>query len=235
MLSNDEHALAELRQGIEDHTAKAERLREFAADHERQVRALRVKLAAKEAEVERARLVIQEPEPEPAPEPAPTPTEPEAIEVRLRDFAARTPTFTETEAAAALSVGKAQVRRLLDGYVADGRMACSRRARLSIYAWLAPDGDSSPRPRRETPENAARQERKNGVAVAGTGRTKLSGRKDVDRLARAAAKGGATVTKQGNDHIRMEKNGEAVRMSSTPRGSGMSKTKKELRDLGIDV
>jgi hypothetical protein len=43
------------------------------------------------------------------------------------------------------------------------------------------------------------------------------------------------VTKQGNGHIKMVKDGERVAMSATPRASGMSKTKKELRDLGIAV
>lgn len=216
MVDEKEDVLAGLRRRIEECEAESKRLKELAEDREREARALRVR-AAKE---EHQREITPPPPP---------------LGVRIRNYAMGTDTFTEDEIAADLGVSKVKLHGLLAGLVDDGLLARSQRGRLSIYALLAPDPDRAARPRHETPENlVAFEERKRG-AVAGSGRAKLSGRKDVDRLARAARKAGATVTKQGNGHIKMVKDGEKVTMSSTPRASGMSKTKKELNDLGIAV
>jgi hypothetical protein len=111
---------------------------------------------------------------------------PPPLEVRLRTFAMNADTFTEDEAAQALDVPKAKLHRLLSGYVEESRVARTRRGREWVYAWLAPDADSSARPRHATPENVTAIAEHHRGAVAGTGRSKLSGRKDVDRLARPA-------------------------------------------------
>lgn len=209
--------LAELRQRIVGCEDESKRLRELAELKEREARGLRVRLAKEQHQIDIT--------------PPPPP-----LTVRIRDFAMKTDTFTEDELADALGVPKAKLHRQLAEYVDSGVLACSRRGRSSIYALLAPDADNSARPRHETPENLVTfAERKRG-AVAGSGRKKMSGRKDVDRLARAAAKSGATVKKLGSGHIEMvSESGERVKMSSTPRGSGMNKTKKDLRDIGIAV
>lgn len=159
------------------------------------------------------------------------------VKVSFRNLARTLETFTMDDMVGHLNAPRSKVQSVIDDYLQSGQLARSKRGRQWIYAWLAPDADCSARPRRETPERLASLDaRRVGGAVAGSGRTKMSGRKDVDRIARAAAKQGATVEKLGNDHIRMTKDGKSVKMASTPRGSGMGRTKKELLDeLGIAV
>lgn len=214
VMNND--LLAGLRAQITECDAESRRFAELAECKSREARALRVRLAR-----EQHQLDITPPPP--------------PLEVRLRQYAMGVPTFTEDEAAEELGAAKAKLHRQLATWLDEGRVACTRRGRQTIYAWLAPDADGTARPRHAAPENVTQFVERGGT-VAGSGRVKMSGRKDVDQIARAAAKGGATVTKLGNGHIEMTKDGKRVRMSSTPRASGMSKTKKDLQDqLGIAV
>lgn len=197
--------------------AQAEQLAEQAREKRREAGEVRVTLERHRNAVELARR--------------------SQADVSFRNIARTVDTFTIDDMMGHLNLGRSRVQALIDKALEAGQLARSKHGRAYIYAWLAPDTHSAPRPRRETPEALASLDgRRRGVAVAGSGRSKLSGRKDVDRIARAAAKAGATVEKMGNDHIRVSKDGNTITMASSPRGSGMGRTKKELQDeLGIAV
>lgn len=156
-------------------------------------------------------------------------------DVAFRRFAQSVSTFGIDDVMEHLNTTRTRAQGLIDAAMEAGALARSKHGKKYIYAFLAPEADSSARPRHRTPESELAGRQTSGTAVAGSGRSRMSGRKDVDRLARAARKGGAEVTKAGNGHIKMVKDGEIVRMASTPRGSGMGKTKKELGELGIAV
>lgn len=206
-----------LRGRIDEAEAEAKRHEEQAEALHREARRLRVQAAKLEAQAQAEAALPP-------------------LRSRLRDFAMQADTFTEDEATTRLNAAPVEVRSLLEELAAAGTLARIRRGRQWVYAWLAPDGDCSPRPRQAAPETVvAMGERRRGT-VAGVGRgKKLSSRRHVQDLVDVAEKQGATAEKQGDGHIRITKDGKSTTMASTPRSSSTDKIKKDLRELGIAV
>jgi len=157
---------------------------------------------------------------------------------KLRDYVvSQRRGFTPAGAAKATELSEDSVRAALPAMIRRGIIRFVGMDGLDLYEYVPPRDPGAAARLQHGGGNGNGAATNGSAPVPGTGRGLRAGRAMVNDLLRRARKAGGEVQTQGNGHFVVinPQNKQRVRVASSPEGSSMKKSERELRAIGIMV